>query len=230
MSKILPIRSTRGKRFTQFQGNDVLVDEEFWNLDLFKEEPDDEEYKLEQEEEDIVDDDFDIPETFDEPEDTNETETRSKRKSVYVDPIAENLKNRRIARLTESPASSSTLRNTSQNPVRRSKRTSVTMHIVPKANISRAPTIHSQKQSTLQVCRLTQMELLEEAKTTELQNAQYLLDMQNSEVKIQPHLTSAACDVPMVSFYSKHCSNFIIFRGLQELPSFLTQPSSAQLL
>lgn len=89
-NRSLPARSTRGKRMNQLVGEDAVADNEFWKMDLFKEEEEDEEYSSEEEEEDVVDADFDKPEEEDEPEekegDVDVKEKKRKRAGEYVDP------------------------------------------------------------------------------------------------------------------------------------------------
>lgn len=60
--KLLPERSTRGKRMTAVMEEQAEADEEFWQQDFFKEEAEDVDYQMEVEEEDVVDSDFDIEE------------------------------------------------------------------------------------------------------------------------------------------------------------------------
>jgi len=54
----LPNRSTRGKRLQTLLEDEDSADEEFWNQDAFADESGDEVYESESEEEDVVDDDF----------------------------------------------------------------------------------------------------------------------------------------------------------------------------
>jgi hypothetical protein len=87
----LPSRSNRGKRLTELIGEEAEADAKFWNQDFFKDdEGDSGEFTATQEEEDIVDPDFDLPE--EDEGDTGPTdkelrkEERKQKKSVYVDP------------------------------------------------------------------------------------------------------------------------------------------------
>lgn len=58
--KLLPARATRGKRMRSMLEEDS-ADEDFWNQEFFAEEAVDADYHTEEEEEDLVDSDFDVP-------------------------------------------------------------------------------------------------------------------------------------------------------------------------
>lgn len=87
----LPSRSNRGKRLTELIGEEAEADSKFWNQEFFQDdEGDTGEFTAIQEEEDIVDPDFYLPE--EDEADTGPTDKelqkqeKKQKKSVYVDP------------------------------------------------------------------------------------------------------------------------------------------------
>lgn len=85
-------RANRGKRISELIGGEEKEEDKIYSSDIFAEEEDDNDFTAIEEEEDIVDADFDLPE--EEEEDTGPTDQELRRmerkqkktKNVYVDP------------------------------------------------------------------------------------------------------------------------------------------------
>eukprot|EP00026_Physarum_polycephalum_P009124 Phypoly_transcript_09236.p1 GENE.Phypoly_transcript_09236~~Phypoly_transcript_09236.p1 ORF type:complete len:369 (+),score=113.18 Phypoly_transcript_09236:131-1237(+) len=284
-TRSLPSRSTRGKRMNALVGDDALVDEEFWKMDMFKEDEEDDEYKSEAEEEDIIDADFDNPEEAESEEEVEVAkEKKEKKRMAYVDPKAKKgPKRRKIqdkakaldAELLKGPESDvEVIMDEEPNEEKgeapkaepkkgrggRRKKTPKALEIpegeegadaasppstpgsvpnTPKSTrkSTRAVAIQraeqrekereetekkrsqrSRKRSPVVVRRITQEELLEEAKMTEIYNTEslkYILSMEEEKKKIKEAPTIVG---PAIKYYSKDGKTCVCF---DELPDVL---------
>ncbi|PRP79728.1 hypothetical protein PROFUN_12662 [Planoprotostelium fungivorum] len=89
--KELPSRSSRARLGALLEQEDPGADDEFWNQPYFQEEANDAFFEVEEEEEDVVDADFDEPEgpEFDpdpEQQDEKDPDAKKRKLNVYVDP------------------------------------------------------------------------------------------------------------------------------------------------
>jgi len=161
----LPARSTRGKRLNQLVGEEALVDEEFWKLDLFKEVENDDEYKSEEEEEDVVDADFDAPEIPDEIDPNADggmqLEDEKKKKKGYVDPAVKRKKLERNAKKKKINYTTDPLLETVSQPTRTKTTTNNNNNNNNETNAN-TPTTIRKSQRTSMIERATKRQQQEE--------------------------------------------------------------------
>jgi len=243
----------------QLVGEDAVVDNEFWKMDLFKDEEEDEEYSSEEEEEDVVDADFDKPEEADEPEeregDGEEKEKKRKRAGEYVDPKSKKAlqkaqKPPKKPKLEEDEAyeeisSSSSEESQPTSPItttttyqeedtptpsqpRKSSRTVALARAAERQKerqeLEKKKALRPKKRAQIVVRRLTQEELLAEAKITERINRESLKDFllieeEKRRVKELPAYTG-----PMIHYHSKNGITTVTFPNL---PPVLSQSPSS---
>ncbi|KAF0981107.1 hypothetical protein FDP41_012895 [Naegleria fowleri] len=242
--KVLPQRSTRGKRLTDLEGIDKQVDDEFWKMEMFAEEEEDQGFEateeLMEEQADIEDSDIDEFSSDEEEEEERakqlekklakeERETK-KRKNVYKDTASKPKKPKSSTPNPKTPKSKPVI-DASTVETKRSARASTkkaTEAIEEKLKQTQQKT---PKKTPKKVYVMpTQEELLEEAKITAEYNKNSLAKLVQIEEDIRKKARETKTktvdpDEPRIVYYSTEGKQYITFVNM-EIPKEINQKMS----
>jgi len=241
--KVLPKRSTRGKRLADLEGIDKEVDEEFWKLQMFAEEAEDNEFSDVEEVEDVEDSDMDDYSTDEEAEEElakqkekkleKEERASKKRKNVYKDKAAP--KKQKEATTTPSKPKakpSSPLEFIPIETKRSSRKSTQKATEALEEKLKQKETKTPKKSTKKEYYQPTQEELLEEAKITAEINKISLAAL----VQIEEDIRKKARDTrsknfdpnaPRVKYHSKDGQHTITFVNT-DIPQVINQRLSEE--
>lgn len=220
----LPERETKGKRLTALVNEEIEQDNMFYSqiFEQTKEEEDVEDFKeVSEEEEDIVDSDFDISEDEEESEEMKEIkEPEVKRKEVYVDPLKTPTK-RKVGRPRKSETQEKkTPKEKKETEKRKSTRGATKQDSEQLAKkLENLP--QKRKKRKTQHKLLTQEELLEETKITAKYNQESLQNLMNLEeekkIKVMNSKKNQLSE-PFIRTISRANMKIVSFMGFDKLP------------
>lgn len=223
----LPERETRGKRLNTLVNEEIEQDNAFYSS-VFenKEEEDVEDFQEgSDEEEDVVDSDFDISEDEEEAEvEIKEVkEPEIKKKEVYVDPLKTPTK-RKVGR----PRKSETPQEKKPKEIKKIEKRKSTREKTKIDSEQLAKKLENlpekRKKRKTQHRILTQEELLEEAKITAKYNQESLQELINMEEEKRVKNTSSKknqLSTPFIRTLSRENSKTISFIGFEKTPKAL---------
>eukprot|EP00946_MAST-07B_sp_MAST-7B-sp1_P004767 g4767.t1 len=234
--KVLPSRSTRGRRFNKLVGEAMEKDKSFWEHGTWKEEDEaDEDYEF-VEEKDEVDSDFDDSEDSDEDVPVEPVRGRKKKAASgrrgYVDP-AQRAAARKRAAASRSKKVANRKPNRAPVPARqRTFRASTQSRVAESAAERKAASDKQRKIAAarrarqgppVKVERLTQEELLRQAAHTEIVNRRSLeLMLRMEDDKKKQTGPSAPYMGPLIRFRSRIGEpNIITFEQFDEVPKVI---------
>jgi len=240
--KDLPSRSTRGKRMTNLIEEEIEADESFWGQEFFKEEEGDNQYVSEEDEEDVKDEDFydpsnEVVEPLESEPDKKDDKEKKKRK-IYVDPQSrQGKKHKHSGKSKESLTdaipttpqpqtgakgkklvqSDRIIRTTTKDKTNKTEGKREKEHIKKeKKRVER-----EKRKSQVHILEMTQEDLLEEAKTTEIYNVasvEILTRLAEEKKKVLPR---PSLEGPLIRFLSKQGINTITFTESSSFPDFI---------
>eukprot|EP01080_Neovahlkampfia_damariscottae_P005469 gene5469-9287_t len=224
VTKKLPARSTRGKRLTELISDEIEVDNKFYS-EVFEDEENEEEkadFKITEEEEDLVDSDFDLEEDLSiiTPQ-VDTVETSTTRKNVYKDPLKKKTLKKTPVRRT--PSSTKKKEKTSDDITPRKSNRANTVKASEELQFKlsvQEPTVRRKKRKLVHV-PMTQEELMKESKKTAQINTKSLENLIQIEEEKKKVVKSnkTVIEGPMIRFLSKNGKQTIIFANNENIPS-----------
>ncbi|KAG2382274.1 hypothetical protein C9374_005476 [Naegleria lovaniensis] len=234
--KVLPQRSTRGKRVSDLEGIDKQVDDEFWKMEMFAEEAEDQGFEatdeLMEEQADIEDSDIDEFSSDEEEEErakqlekklAKEERESKKRKNVYKDTASKKPKSSTPKTPRSKPVVAPSTIESKRSARASTKKATEASEEKLKQTQQKTP-----KKTPKKVYAMpSQEELLEEAKITAEYNKNSLAKLVQIEEDIRKKARETKTktvdpDEPRVVFYSKEGKQYITFVNM-EIPKEINQ-------